>query len=461
MSKALVTDLYQLTMNAAYAAEGKNEVSTFDLFVRKLPKHWGYLVTAGLEDVITYVKDLRFTPEDVSYLRSLHLFDETYLATLLEFRFTGDVWAVPEGTVLYANEPIIRVTAPKQEAQLIETYLLNKINFQTLIATKASRVVAAAGGAPVFDFGLRRAQDESAGINGARAAYIGGCSGTSNVEAGRRFGIPVKGTHAHSFVMSFDTELEAFRAYVKTFPENATLLIDTYDTMQGARNAIIVAKELENRGRHLAGVRLDSGDLAEDSRRIRALFDGEGLRHVKIVASNDLNEQKIIELRARGACIDAYGVGTELITSRDAPALGGVYKLVAQEGPDGIAVGKMKFSPGKKSMPGKKQVYRSYTTIAGEKQASLDILALADESLKGHWRAYEPLLNPIFQEGKLVYNQPTLENIKRYAKEQIATIAPFQRCLENPVDYYVGISEELSALMCKLTQQQKETEVIA
>ncbi len=431
MSKTLVTDLYQLTMNAAYEQHKKNETATFDLFIRKLPENWGYFVAAGLEDIIEYVEHLRFREDDIAYLRSLHLFSEEYLKTLPHFRFTGDLWAMPEGTIAFPHEPLLRVTAPLMEAQLLETYLLNKINFQTMIATKASRVVLAAQGKPVIDFGLRRAHDESAGIKGARATYIGGCVGTSNVEAGRIYGIPVKGTHAHSFVMSFATELEAFRAYVKTFPDHATLLLDTYDVLQGARNAVTVANEMEAHGKKLFGVRLDSGDLIQQSKTIRKMLDDAHLKYVKIIASNDLNEYKIAELLAANAPIDAFGVGTEMITSRDCPALGGVYKLAEIN-----EQGKMKFSEGKKTLPGKKQVYRSRAFLH-------DCIALENE------RAClgTPLLVPIFLQGKLVYRKPTLLETRTYAQHQLTQLPDGCKRISNPETYPVRRSKGLEHMI--------------
>jgi len=438
MSKTLITDLYQLTMNAVYQQQKKNEVSTFDLFIRKLPENWGYFVAAGLEGIIDYVEHLWFTQEDFSYLRMLNIFNEQYLKTLNDFHFTGDVWAMPEGTIAFPNEPLLRVTAPLMEAQLLETYLLNKVNFQTMIATKASRVVLAAQGKPVIDFGLRRAHDESAGINGARAAYIGGCIGTSNVEAGRLYGIPVKGTHAHSFVLAFDSELDAFRAYAQTFPENATLLIDTYDVMQGAKNAVTVAREMENRGEKLSGVRLDSGDFIEQSKAVRKMLDDANLGYVKIIASNDLNEYKIKELLAAGAPIDAFGVGTEMITSRDCPALSGVYKLVEING-----MPKMKHSEGKKTLPGKKQVYRSRNFLH-------DCITLDGENAC----LGNPLLVPVFLQGKLVYQKPALAEIQAYAKQQLAWLPETCKKIIQPDTYPVKISKGLEKMVESLNEER-------
>lgn len=438
MSKTLITDLYQLTMNAAYWQNKKNEMSTFDLFIRKLPENWGYFIAAGLEDVIEYIEHLHFTEEDIVYLKSLKLFSEEYLKTLPDFHFTGDLWAMPEGTIALPHEPLLRVTAPLMEAQLLETYLLNKVNYQTMIATKASRVVLTAQGKPVIDFGLRRAHDESAGIKGARAAYIGGCVGTSNVEAGRIYGIPVKGTHAHSFVLSFENEVNAFRAYVQTFPENATFLIDTYDVIRGARNAITVAKEMEKRGEKLSGVRLDSGNLIEQSKAVRKMLDEAHLQCVKIIASNDLHEHKIAELLAAGSPIDAFGVGTEMITSKDCPALSGVYKLAEIDGQ-----GKMKFSEGKTTLPGKKQVHRSRHFLH-------DCITLDGE----HACLGYPLLIPIFLQGKLVYQKPALQNIQAYAHQQLGWLPEGCKRIVNPDNYSVRISKGLENMIQSITEEK-------
>lgn len=449
-NKTLLTDLYQLTMNAAYLDNGRdNETATFDLFIRKLPKDRGYFLAAGLEDVIKYVKDLRFDESDIAYLREQGLFKEEFLESLKEFRFTGDIYAVPEGTPVFANEPIARVTAPRMEAQFIETFLLNVVNFQTMIATKASRVVEAAKGRAVIDFGLRRAHDNDAGMKGARAAYIAGAIGTSNVLAGKKYDIPIKGTHAHSFVMSFGEEIDAFRAYAKTFPDTATLLIDTYDVMQGAKNSAIAAKELETKGHKLYAVRLDSGDLTGDSIAIRKYFDSIGLGYVKIVASNDLNEYKIEEMLKAGARIDAFGVGTEMITSKDCPAVSGVYKLSESE-EKGRLEAKIKLSEGKKTLPGRKQVYR----ISDEQGKYVkDIIALESEKVEG-----EPLLVPIIKDGAVVYKQPKLQEIQKRAKELLAKLPSQYKKIKSPDEYKVelstGISETIEVLTEKYSQKQ-------
>ncbi len=447
MSKTLITDLYQLTMAASYHDNAKTGSSTFDLFIRKLPDNWGYFIAAGLEDAVDYLLNLKFDKEDIDYLRSTGQFKEDFLEYLKDFKFTGSLSAVPEGTVVFPNEPILRITAPKIEAQFVETYLLNLINHQTMIATKASRVVHSADGAPVVDFGLRRAQGESAGIKGARAAYIGGCVGTSNVEAGRLYDIPVKGTHAHSFVMSFENEVDAFRAYVKTFPDNAILLIDTYDVMGGAKNAMIVAKELEQKGHKLLGVRLDSGDLLTQSKKVRGLFNLNGLEYLKIFASNDLNEHKIEDLVAKGARIDAYGVGTELITSKDCPALSGVYKLAEDTSDDGNLVAKIKLSEGKKTLPGRKQIYRSLV----EGVYSQDIIGL-----EGEFSGADKLLENIIENGVLVYKIPSLAEVRMHAKDEMKKLHPFVRSLKDPSKYSVVLSPKVEELSEKLTQKYSE-----
>ncbi len=435
---ALLTDFYQLTMNAAYLDNGRdNEIATFDLFIRKLPKDRGYFLAAGLEDVIKYIKDLRFNESDIDYLRRQGTFKEEFLDSLKGFRFTGDIYAVPEGTPVFANEPIIRVTAPRMEAQYIETFFLNVVNFQTMIATKASRVVEAAKGRAVIDFGLRRAHDNDAGMKGARAAYMAGAIGTSNVLAGKEYSIPIKGTHAHSFVMSFDSEIEAFRAYTKTFPDNATLLIDTYDVMQGAKNAAIVAKELEAKGHKLFAVRLDSGDLTSDSIAVRKYFDSICLSYVKIVASNDLNEYKIEEMLKAGARIDAFGVGTEMITSKDCPAVSGVYKLSESE-EKGRLEAKIKLSEGKKTLPGRKQVYRISDARGNYIK---DVIALEGEKIEG-----EPLLVQIVKDGEVVYGIPKLKDIQTSAKEKLAKLPAQYKKVRGPDEYKVELSDGLQAL---------------
>ena len=327
----MMTDLYELTMMYGYFKSGmQDNKATFDMFYRSKDASTSYAIMAGLEQLIDYIKNLRFTDDDIAYLRSLNIFDEDFLEALHNFRFRGDIWAVPEGTIVFPYEPLIRVTAPLFEAQLIEPALLNIINHQTLIATKASRVVQAAEGGVVMEFGLRRAQGPDAAIYGARAAIIGGCNGTSNVLTGQMYKVPVMGTHAHSWVMSFPDEITAFRKYAEMFPSSCLLLVDTYNTLKsGVPNAITVFKELREKGFEPAGIRLDSGDLAYLSREARKMLDEAGFPNAKICASGDLDENLIRDLKLQGACIDTWGVGTKLITSEDCPSLGGVYKLAA------------------------------------------------------------------------------------------------------------------------------------
>lgn len=447
-NKTMLTDLYQITMNAAYLnSKIGSETATFDYFIRKLPKDWGYFLTAGLEDVIDYIQNLKFNEEDITYLREQKLFSEEFLNSLKDFKFTGDIYAVPEGTVVFPNEPIIRVTAPRMEAQFIETYLLTIMNHQTMIATKASRVVEAARQRAVIDFGARRAQGDDAAIKGARASYIGGAVGTSNVLAGKTYNIPIKGTHAHSFVMSFNNEIDAFRAYADAFPDNATLLIDTYDVMEGARNAAIIARELEDQGHKLFAVRLDSGDLTKDSIRIRKYFDDIGLNYVKILASNDLNEYKIQDMLNNRAQIDAFGVGTEMITSKDCPALSGVYKL-AESQENGKLKAKIKLSEGKQTLPGRKQIYR----IKDQNGSYLnDIIALENEDIKG-----EPLLIPIFKNGNLVYEKPGLEQIQKTANKNLAKLPSQHKRIMEPDEYKIKLSKGLTELIKILTEKYSQ-----
>ena len=329
MTQALKTDLYQLTMMQAYFAGNHNPYATFDYFVRNIP-FGSYLVLAGLHSVLSYVEELRFDADDLEYLAEQNFFTHSFLKYLENFCFTGEMFGIPEGELAFPNEPILRVRAPIMEAQLIESFVLNKINFSSLIATKASRVVYASGGKLVAEFGLRRAQGE-AQLEATRACFIGGCSATSNVYAGKNLGIPVTGTMAHSYITSFENETDAFRVYSETFPDNTILLIDTYDSLEGARKAVEIAKEMESRDKRLKAVRLDSGNLLELSKKVRNIFDKAGCSYVKIFASSDLNEWKIQELLQNGASIDAFGVGTEMITATPTPALGGVYKLVEIE----------------------------------------------------------------------------------------------------------------------------------
>jgi nicotinate phosphoribosyltransferase len=442
----LATDLYQLTMAAAYHANGRDERASFELFTRKLPEGRSYLVVAGLDHALDYLRRLSFSADDVEYLRGLPAFrhvSSEFFDYLRGFRFTGDVWAMPEGTVAFAGEPLLRVTAPLIEAQIVETYLLSTVNFQTLIATKAARIVGAAQGRGIVEFGTRRAHGFGAAVYAARAAFIGGCVGTSNVEAGRMFGLPVYGTAAHSFTMAFDREIDAFRAYFKAFPESSTLLLDTYDTIDAARLATEFGPELR-------GVRLDSGDLIELSKRVRAILDEAGMRRTKIFASGDLNEFKIAELIAAGAPIDLFGVGTDLSTSRDAPALGGVYKLVEIEF-DGRVAPKMKLSRDKATYPHRKQVWRA---TAGDGSFIGDVIARADETdLRG-----APLLRLVMRDGQITAPLADLRETQEHARRQLASLpAPHKRLIEAqpyPVRYSDGLEQGRIALQREFEKQR-------
>lgn len=438
----LATDLYELTMAAAYFESGmSSEVATFELFVRHLPPDRGYLIAAGLEQAVEYLQNLRFDANSIHYLRSLPVFGsvgEGFWEYLRAFRFEGDVNAVPEGTAVFAGEPLLQVRAPIIQAQIVETFLLATLNHQTLIATKAARVVEAAAGRGVVEFGARRAHGFDAAIYGARAAVIGGCIGTSNVLAGRIFGIDVYGTAAHSFVMAFDREIDSFRAFQRTFPRHTILLIDTYDTLEGARRAAQL-------GPGIRGVRLDSGDLLALSREVRRILDEAGLRDALIVASGDLNEYRIAELLAAGAPIDLFGVGTDLITSRDAPALGGVYKLVAVDR-DSRHRPVRKLSPEKATYPEAKQVFRTY-----DEQGRMveDTLALADEALPG-----EPLLRPVLRHGELVAALPALPVIRERARLQREALPEGVRRLREPDVYPVRLSAGLQELAAALESRE-------
>jgi nicotinate phosphoribosyltransferase len=435
---SLFTDYYELTMCASYFDNKNFEPATFDLFIRRLPENRSYFLFAGLEEALQYLQSIKFTEEHLAYLKKQG-FNEDFLDYLGGFKFSADVWAVPEGTVTFPNEPLIRVTAPIIEAQLVETFLLNSINLQTMIATKASRVVHAAKGKSVIEFGLRREHGIDAGMKVARSSYIAGCQGTSNVLAGMAYGIPVFGTMAHSFVMSYPKEIDAFRAFTKTFPNKSTLLIDTYDDMAGAEKAAIVAKELEAKGFKLGGVRLDSGDLAETSKKVRKILDDHGLGYVKIFASGDLDEFKITQLLNDGARIDAFGVGTKMGTSADRPYLDVIYKLCETMTPDGGFSPIMKLSKDKITLPGRKQVYRFKN---GDGSFRKDVVALADESAEG-----EPLLVKVMENGKLSYGLPSLEKIRVVASENLSKLPEEYKALTNASTYPVELSQKLQNLI--------------
>ncbi len=471
---ALLTDLYQLTMMQGYYATGGHEKKVvFDLYYRKNPSENGYAIVAGLEQALHYLEELRFSEEDIAYLESLHTFQDSFIAYLKDFRFTGDVYAIPEGTVVFPSEPLMRITAPIIEAQLIETALLNIINHQSLIATKASRVVWAAKGDAVLEFGLRRAQGPDAGTYGARAAMIGGCAATSNVLAGKMFDVPVKGTHAHSWVMSFPDEVSAFRAYAKIFPDNCIFLVDTYDTLQsGVPNAIKVLTELREAGvlQGGYGIRLDSGDMAYLSKQAKKMLDEAGFPEAIISASSDLDENLITSMKLQGAKINLWGVGTKLITSDDCPAFGGVYKLAAEEGEDGTFIPKIKLSdnPAKVTNPGIKKVFRIYNKNTGKMK--VDLIALEHETIdetknlvvydsNAKWRKMKfvagnytvrELLIPVIEKGEIVYTSPSVMEIRAFCESEKETLWDEHKRLRNPHVVPVDLSEELVQLKHQL-----------
>ncbi len=458
----LLTDLYQLTMMYGYwKSDMKNDVAVFDMFYRKPCESMNYAIMAGVEQLIDYINNLHFDDDAIAYLRSLNLFDEGFLEALQAFRFTGDIDAVPEGTIVFPGEPLVRVTAPIFEAQLIETALLNIINHQTLIATKTSRVVQAAQGGSILEFGLRRAQGPDAGLYGARASVIGGADATSNVLAGQMFGIPIRGTHAHSWVMSFSTEIEAFRAYARCFPDACLLLVDTYDTLKsGVPNAIQVFRELRAEGHEPSGIRLDSGDLAYLTREARKMMDDAGFPKAKICASGDLDETLIRDLLLQGAKIDIWGVGTKLITSMDCPALGGVYKLSARM-ENGVMIPKIKISenPAKVTNPGVKKLLRLYDK--NTHKALADLIALESEVFNeaepltifhpvDTWKtmtltdySIRSLQVPIFKGGKQVYQSPALKDIQAYHFQEMDTFWDQYKRTLNPHIYKVDLSDGL------------------
>ena len=471
----MLTDLYQLTMMYGYQKCGmRNNRAVFDMFYRNTGDVTQYAIMAGLEQLIDYIKNLRFDEDALSYLTSLNLFDAQFIAALRDFRFTGDIWAVPEGTPIFPGEPIVTVRGPVIQAPFVETMVLLSINHQSLIATKASRVVYAADGGAVLEFGLRRAQGPDAGTYGARAAIIGGCSSTSNVLAGQLYDVAIAGTHAHSWVMSFPTELDAFRAYAEIFPDSCMLLVDTYDTLKsGVPNAIKVFDELRAKGHKPVGIRLDSGDLAYFSKEARRMLDAAGYQDARIFASSDLDEYVIRELKAQGARIDVWGVGTKMITSYDWPALGGVYKMSA-EIVDGKMTPKIKISenPAKLTNPGYKKIYRLYGKR--DNMALADIIALDDETiddskpikLYNQHHTYQTkvirdfyareLLVPVFVDGRQVYESPDVCSIREYSKKELAAFWEEYRRILNPHTYKVDISDKLYNLKMELIHENRE-----
>ena len=452
----LFTDFYELAMCAAYFDNKRFELATFDLFVRRLPENRSYFLFTGLEQVLLYLQSVKFTEQHLLYLKGQG-FSQSFLDYLRDFKFTGEVWAVPEGSVVFPNEPLIRVTAPIIEAQIVETFLLNAVNLQTTMSTKASRVIQAAGGRSVVEFGLRREHGVDAGMKVARSSFIAGCMGTSNVLAGMVYGIPVFGTMAHSFVMSYPREVDAFRAFTKTFPDKSTLLIDTYDDFAGLEKAIVVAKELEVKGFRLGGVRLDSGDLVKNSRKLREVLDANGLGYVKIFVSGDLDEFRIVELLSAGAVVDFFGVGTKMGTSADRPYLDVIYKLCEVVSVSGVSSPIMKLSPDKLTLPGCKQVYR-YRDSAGNYVR--DVIALASEQVLDANVVVEPLLVNVMSGGEIVYSFPSLSQIRAFAFENLSRLPEKYKSVIGAEVYPVELSSTLCQLVVSLREKIIENEIV-
>lgn len=460
----MLVDFYEITMGNGYLKCGMQDTITyFDVFYRSNPDGGGYAIVAGLEQIIDYINDLHFTDQDIEFLRGKKLFSEDFLEYLRTFRFNGDMWAIPEGTVVFPNEPLITVRAKATEAQFIETYILMELNHQSLIATKASRITRSAAGRPVSEFGSRRAQGANAAIYGARAAYIGGCSSTACAISDELFGVPATGTMAHSWVQMFDDEYTAFKTYCEIYPNNATLLIDTYNVLKsGLPNAIKAFDEvLKPKGITKCAVRLDSGDITYLSKKVRKALDAAGWTECKIVASNSLDEYIIRDLILQGACVDMFGVGERLITSKSQPVFGGVYKLVGVEKPDGSIIPKIKLSEnvGKITTPHFKKVYRIRDNETGKAKA--DLICVYDEEIdftqplelfdpEHTWKrktfenyTVTELQKPIFVGGKQVYECPTLEEIKKHCREELEGTWDEILRFENPHNYYVDLSEKL------------------
>ncbi len=475
----LLTDFYELTMMQGYFKNPKEQMVVFDAFYRTNPSGGGYAVCAGLEQIIEYVKSLHFSYEDIEYLRGLHVFEEDFLDYLAGYHFTGDIYAVPEGTVVFPREPLVKVVAPIMQAQLLETAILNIMNHQCLIATKAARVCHAARGDAVMEFGLRRAQGPDAGIYGARAAVIAGCAGTSNVLTGTMFGVPVLGTHAHSWIMSFPSEYEAFKAYAKLYPHACTLLVDTYDTLKsGIPNAIRVFKEMKAEGIELKprkyGIRMDSGDLAYLSKKAYEMLAAEGFEDATIAASSDLDEYLINSMKQQGAKINSWGVGTRLITSSDNPSFGGVYKLAAIKN-----AGETEFTPkiklsentAKVTNPGNKTVFRIYDKETGKIRA--DLICLAEETfdpqqdmiifdpietwkktkIEGGSYTLRELLVPVFKNGSCVYSSPSVMELQEICRREKDTLWDETKRLVNPHEVYVDLSDKLYDLKTYLLHE--------
>lgn len=472
----LLCDFYELTMGNGYFQTGiKERVCYFDVFFRDVPDGGGFALAAGLEQVIDYIQDLRFTGEDIAYLRTKGCFAEEFLEYLKDFRFTGDIWAVPEGTPIFPGEPFLTVRAPAIEAQFIETYVLLTLNHQSLIATKSNRIVRAAQGRPVSEFGSRRAQGTDGAVLGARASYIAGCAGTACTLADRVYGTPAGGTMAHSWVQMFPDELTAFKTYCQLYPNSATLLVDTYNVLSsGVPNAIKAFKEvLLPRGITSFGIRLDSGDLTYLSKKSRKLLDAAGLTDCKIVASNSLDEYIIRDLLSQGACIDSFGVGERLITSKSEPVFGGVYKLSAIEDESGTVIPKIKISenPAKITNPHFKKVYRLYENESGK--AFADLICVRGEEIdfskplelfdpQATWKrktftdfTARELLVPIFKGGRLVYEKPGIEEMRAWCAGQIDLLWDEVKRFENPHNYYVDLSQKLWDIKESLLKQRR------
>lgn len=476
----LLTDLYELTMMQGYFKnKNRNETVIFDAFYRNNPCDGGYAIAAGLEQVMEYIKNLHFSKEDIAYLAGLKIFEPDFLDYLRDFHFTGDIYAIPEGTVMFPREPMIKVIAPIMEAQLVETAILNILNHQSLIATKAARVCYAAKGDGIMEFGLRRAQGPDAGVYGARAAMIAGCVGTSNVLAGQMFEVPVKGTHAHSWIMSFPDEYTAFKTYAELYPQACILLVDTYDTLNsGIPNAIRVFGEMRESGIPLTfyGIRLDSGDLAYLSKKARKMLDAAGFPDAVISASNDLDEYLIDSLKAQGAAITSWGVGTHMITAKDNPSFGGVYKLAAVKGADGKFIPKIKLSENSEKVtnPGNKKIYRIYDKETGKIKA--DLICLEEETfsededlllfdplepwkktkLKSGTYCLRPLMEKIFENGKCCYTSPKVMEIREYCLREQNTLWEETRRFANPHKVYVDLSAKLYDIKIQLLDQMNE-----
>ena len=444
---ALLTDLYQLTMAACYFDQGMNEEATFSLFIRKYPKNRGYFVAAGLSDALEYLATLQFTEADLAYLESTGLFRTQFLDYLKTLRFTGEVFALPEGSIFFKDEPLLEVSAPIIEAQVVETFLINTVNLQTLIASKAVRSVQAAQGRPVIDFSLRRTQGTDAGLKVARASYLVGFTGTSNVLAGKLYGIPIFGTMAHSYVTSFHEEIEAFRIFSKNFPKTTTLLIDTYDDLVGARKAARVGKEMEARGERLGYVRLDSGDIAAISRKVRQILDEEGLGYIGILASGGFDEYKITEVLAAGGQINNFAVGTKMGVAADAPYFDIAYKLVKYADHP-----VMKLSTGKVTLVDKKQIWRNFDN-KGLMQG--DVIALREETLPEGI----PLLQQVMQNGNLVQPLPTLQESRNHFRQQLALLPEAYKALEEPPLYPVSLSQRLEERESRVEEELHQREL--